>query len=310
MSAIMMDNWSLESATSYLGLSNEERTAYGEGYIDSWVNLITALVLWDEIWYVTDPRTLAWKAQMVNHSVLEKFDTVIHPIDKHDFDNDIMDKLIDSASSYSGESPSYIEKRTILYGLMSNVLGINVLLHSKRDELSTSSPLMSPFSRLDIFKTIDRDLQEYYEYINDKLGRKYLSFAYPVLYDFIKNQTYMRYRTASENSDIIETAFEIRQEKDVVRFRDEIEHIECLVNSGDTQALLTQLNLLDEIAKELSNKYNKSIVLADFKLSLTPSLSRTFPIEIKCNENMRIHTSFIKTIYSFGIDGRDMRDIR
>jgi len=183
-------------------------------------------------------------------------------------------------------------------------LGINVLLHNKRNEFERNQNQISLFDRLEIFQKIDKDLLEYYEHINQRLGRQYLSFSYPILYDYIRNESYCFYRGHTYKLNELNVAFKLRQQKDVVQFRDEIEHLEFIINRGNTQALLSQLQLLDDIAKDLTNKYNKSILLAEFKLSLSPSLSRTFPIKIKLNKNMQIHTSFIKKVYSFGINER------
>ena len=308
MSAVMMDNWSIESAIAYTNTDNEMMHYYEmpNQLMYSWCNFLTAIILWDEIWYYDNSTSRFWQNGITSdHEMKTLLENILYPIDESTIDVNILSEFKDISENcnYSYEQIDVSSKRNIFYRLLSNSLGINLLLHNKRESDVGENYKNKFFNRLDIFNTIDKELQEYYQHINDLIGRQYLTFNYPVLFDYVRssaaNDGYIN-NSISE----LKTALEIRNNTDLIRFRDEVSHIEILINQGNTQALLVQLGLLHEIATDLTNKYKRSFQLAEFNLSFAPSISKKFQINIKHNEGMKIHTSFIKKLIKFGINER------
>lgn len=305
----MMDNWSIESAIAYLDLDDECDERDFNKYINSWCHFLTATILWDEIWFYDNFTSYPWQ-RVVEYdkaysSLLEQ---ILYPVNKVLGDNEALSTLeheVDVYLAYEGASIDFLTRRNIYYQLLSNSLGINLLLHEKR-MLQGYMLSIEMFNRLDIFRHIDRELKEYYQHINSLVDRELLNFKYPVLFDYSRYLiSKKRYLTINKISEL-EAAIEIRQDKDIAQFRDEISHLEVVINNGNTQALLTQLDLIHNAVQELTNKYKEKTTLVELKLSLSPSISifKTIPISIRRNKNMKIHTSFINRIIEFGVNQR------
>lgn len=307
MSSIMMDRWSIESI--YLHML--EAYPKGEdflhiGYVQGlnggsfisrcWDNFLIAILLWDEIWsfrlherYKHDkyPLSPLWE-DTEDHPegvLLDKIDKIIHNIEQSDIDESYKN-IYETLSIEGIDLYDNIFRRAKLYQLMSNSLGIPYFAHPSR-RLFTDY-----FTRLDLFEKVDRELMDYYNKINKELGRNILNFNYPVLLDFIKKDT----QTIEDEFD---RAMELRMNDDVVIFRKQLFDIEQSIMRGDTQLLLSELKMVSDLAKEITNKYQKRTNLGEFTIALSPSL--TIPLSLGKNKKRALHATFIRRLIDFGV---------
>lgn len=82
-------------------------------------------------------------------------------------------------------------------------------------------------------------------------------------------------------------------------FREQLFDIEKTIARGNTQAILTELNRVTELAKDITTKYDKKISLGELSISLSPSI--TIPLNISKNHKKALHTTFIRNLINFGV---------
>jgi hypothetical protein len=316
MGSVMMDRWGIENAIEYLGgdiekyKHKDKNFYYGEKHpcaffnfdlIDNshrnpktfkncWENFITALILWDEIWTFNRRFIYNWKQSFDNKNLANKLEDIIYQVDFNMIDDSLTNiyEILDRASIAVDH---HCRERTLCYQLISNALGVPFLAHPSRyqSDLIDDIPKMI-FTRQDIINRIDKELLDYYNHINEKMGRVALNFKYPVLIDMIRKET----STIEEELDM---ALKIRNYNDTVTFREQIFEIEQIINRGDTQALLAELKMVSDLAEDITIKYTKEYSIGYISISLNPSL--TIPLKIKKNKKNALHATFIEPIKFF-----------
>ena len=320
MSSIMMDRWSIESIVNYLKGDSykrkephnylEDRRIEGDDYdyefyqdeadVQCWYNFLTAIILWDEIWSLHQENMYDWNKIFDNQNIAKNFGKSIYQLKRDEID----ESLIDVYSMLSGNLNEYFQRsiyeRTLGYQMLSNLLGVPFLAHPSRREHFICRRTFdffertskSRFTRKDILKKIDRELMQYYEQINNELGRELLSFNYPVLIDYIRKDT----QTSEEE---LEKALELRMDNDAVSFRNQVFDIEQTIKTGNTQLILSELKLISDLAKDITNKYQKRFYIGEFNISLSPSLS--VPVNFSKNRKHDLHATFIRKLLNFGV---------
>ena len=306
MSAIMIDNWSIDSFVAFVDFGYTydflDKESYKKQYKvleKAWINFLSAIMLWDEVWFYKHHLSQFWQQEMeqmmADDRCKKPLSAVKSILKEVNVDLRMIKGVIDDPEIFpdKDKTKTSIRERSKFYLVISNILGISYLAHPERgahiDDFGKQL-----FNRMELIEKIDKELIEYYLYINKRLGREHLNFKYPVLYDLV------RYNSSGVY-DQLNTALSLRNDNDLITFRNEISEIEQLVNSGNTQSLLTQLDIISEIAKKVTEKYKK-MKIGQFSLGLTPSIS--LPIQIKVNPNMKIHTAFIKRLIDFGVNKR------
>jgi len=322
MGSVMIDRWSVENVIEYLEgdvekykdisaydtnhfsltfLRAERKDNYernSKAFIKCWDNFLTALILWDEIWSFNRKFIYDWKQSLGSEYLTNNLEKIIHQVEP----NMISDSLTSIYEMLKIDGEDYNSlihqtwERTFGYQLISSSLGVPFLAHPSRyQDIITEGISSRLFSRLDVIDRIDKELKKYYKYINTELGREFLKFEYPVLIDLIKKEAH----TPEEE---LRMALEMRVESDVVIFREQIFAIEQIINQGNTQALLTELKLVSDLAKDITAKYAKKIHLGEFSISINPSF--TIPINLRKNEKNVLHATFIKRLLNHGVYAR------
>ena len=334
MGSIMMDRWSIESIINFLKGSLGEFETFnndiedrkncknieGDDYdyeffpdeanIQCWDNFLTAIVLWDEIWSLHHENMYKWKNIFSNDKLVQNLNNSIHQLEKEAIDKSLLSAYIMLSSNLNEYFQRSIYERTLGYQILSNGLGVPFLAHPSRREYfihrrtydfyrtTYNSIRFSHFSRRDIFNRIDDELMEYYDQINKEVGRKLYSFNYPVLIDYIRKDT----QTPAEE---LEKAIELKMDNDVVVFREKLFDIEQSIKLGNTQMILSELKMVSDLAKDITNKYQKRIDIGEFTISLSPSL--TIPISIKKNKRRELHATFIRRLLNYGVYERGVK---
>lgn len=321
MGAIFFDNWSIEQALFLLELDSKdnvnEKSEILEGYYYKyrmnpeysetiWYNFISSLLLWDELWFYEWGTTMLWehnyKLQIESLRCDAKKKRVLIDVYKklHGLSSEIF-TVSDSMSDIVFHETT-ISDRTDMYCLLSNILGISCLLHPKR---KYSEDYVNYFNRMDIFKRIDKELIAFYENVNKELGRELVNFKVPVLYDYIRKNCDNKY-------DELAAVLALAKTKEVIALRDNLYDIECNVCQGNIQMIISALNKVTEITKELTNKYKENSFEAKITLNITPAIPPSIksilnlPLSFTKKDNI-LHTRFIKQLVTFGLKERQLK---
>ncbi len=137
------------------------------------------------------------------------------------------------------------------------------------------------------YKLINEEVQEFYRKLSNLLGGNYLRFEMAHLYDMVIGE--------SNNSDILITALDIRNSKDVNNFKKWLKDIEQACADCNFVAVSEALSSVHEISSQLQNKLHgrKSI---NITIAFPPSIN--FQIDLSSNNSRKrkVGTMFIRTL--------------
>lgn len=339
MRSVMMDRWGIDSAVQYLsgelhqagsyypgyGHFGYDLLAYHEAYLkrctdQCWENFLTAIVLWDEIWSFNE-EPFDWEfifGGKISRAP-QYLNKIIHPVNPFMIDEDLlMDYHLLIGMSSAGDFhlrlrhemahnlyriPS-LWARTLSYQAISQCLGVPYLAHPFRAEQIIGDDGQNSFSRKDVLKRVDKELNAYYSYINAELGRNLYQFHYPVLIDMIKQR-------ASTPEEELTVAMELREEPDVSDFREAINSIEQGVQNGKSQELIGELEFVSDLAKKITTKYKgKGVTQGEFSISIPFSASVSIPWpKIRLNDlknKYKPQATFIRRLINYGVNERPL----
>lgn len=291
MAKILIDNWSIQKAAISINNTYEMREDPDEAYID----LIEAIILWDDIYYIENEFSVFWK------NILWRFGFAhyLKPLSKEEISD--CDTIVQNHLNAINENLGILERGAIEYYLLSNLLQMNYLPSSERTSYLIKNNYFNEFIiRNDIIKMLDKSILDYYSEINEELGVERIKFERPLLFDYVANNTY-------DSRFYINTALQIKKAKEVINFRRWMDNFESVVNSGNIYELKRQILLVHEIVNEVT-KLPNSKILGEVQLGLSPSIS--FPFNIHKNNDKKIHTNFLRTLTYQAIHNRKPTEVR
>lgn len=289
----MIDNLSVESISKLLmnkNISifkdNNNESILHDSY-NVWVNFIMALTIWDEIWTFQKSPQKRWLEAFETQTEIAYLDNIVYPIKREMIDELLLDEydyIILNQTSNSLE-------RHLQYQAIANYLNIPFLSHPARKESYLKELTSYYFHRGELLNRIDNELRQYYIAINKELGREALQFSYPVLYDYITEES----NTMEEE---MKMAIKLRNDKDIVTYRKHMSDVEEAVARGDTQVLLAELNMISELSQNITSQYKKTR-LGELTISLSPSIS--VPIDLTKSRVRMLHATFTRKLIEFGV---------
>lgn len=280
MADILIDNWTLQRAAVNVHDTFDDYSEPDENYI----RLVEAIILWDKVYYIDTDNSELWKAllyQFGYYDYLTAFSSA-NPEEQADF----------TVGGYP--DGSIIRDGALRYSAFCNKNHISYLPCKERAEyLKQCDFLGSYINRKDVMNLLDRTLADYYISLNERFGTNKIKFSFPVLFDFVvANSTEKNY---------LETALQIRNEKEVIQFRKWLSKFEKKLQEGNLHELERLLQyipaLVDDLTKVTSPRWN-----AEFQLSIAPSLS--IPVSGGGSAKHLIHVDFLRTLTSFAIKER------
>lgn len=291
MGHILIDNISLNSALEiYLNGDANFKTDF------TVQNYLFGIVLWDSI-FSLEKR----KSRQVGDSKTSDFyvDNRFHitniVLDYGDIDNEASDIAFDMYESKVNEPEFQIIEDTFFYILLSQKVNMNLLLSKERSEFFVKSKISEKFfHRLDLIGMLEKEVKEYYDEINRKIGKNFITFECPLLVDYICNNS-------SNLKDAIELADHIRKEKDVIEFRKAMDKLENALCEGDLLLFNEYISVIPDIVSDITNKDKKSKTV-NLVLSATPSI--TMPIELESGRKKMLHVDFLTDLGMYGVYNR------
>ena len=331
MRSVVMDRWGLDSAFQRLGGDSYQsgndfhlddnfyiyKEAYSKKCTDlCWENFLTAVVLWDEIWsFNKGPFNWDYLLGRKASAVSQYLNEIMHQVDPFMIDQNLLSDYHSLTNHTTG--PSYFTRmeidainglyvdpslcaRTYSYQAISQCLGLPYLAHPFRENSIICENIQENFNRMDILKRVDKELERYYRHINRELERNLYQFRYPVLVDMIK-------RRASTPEEELFEALEIREDPDVLDFRDAMNSIEQAVQNGCLPKITSELELVSGLAEEITKKHeNKGATLGEFSISIPFAVSASFPFPLWRKTKYKPQTTFIRRLINYGVNERTL----
>lgn len=281
MADIMIDNWTLQRAAISINDTYEKISSPNEEY----VKLIEALVLWDHVYFIDNEYSQYWKKFLYRFGYEKYLSPFVIPKEENI-----------SVHSLGDIENSIISEKALMYSTFCNKHNISYLPCKERAEYLQQCNFISPCDREDVMDYFDKSLKEYYESLNHRLGKSKIKFSHPVLFDFIAANT------ASDKS-LIQTALQIRSEREVAEFRSWLTTFEQEIQFGNWQELEKLLVYLPALISDIT-KVVPATREFEIQIGLSPAIGISVPFgKSACK---LFHVNFLKTLSSFAIQGRSM----
>ena len=189
MSSVLLDNWTLHDLTFMLQFPYVDQSKW-----DDLENLLTAILLWDEIYYWDNGRTDLWKEEPQILNRLPPLTNVVLPPDLVYKVNNLgdMDVVASGAQQYL---------------LIAQKTGLDYLPKRERYEYLTAGKYYHAGNRVwpkRYLEKVEKGLQKYYDDLAKTMGVVGLRFRFPLLVDYIRSQ-------AGDGCDYITEAQHMRE---------------------------------------------------------------------------------------------------
>lgn len=281
MSQVLIDNWTLERAFTNINDVNEGISEPSNEY----ASLIEAMLLWDKISYLDTSFSAFW-CNRISFSNQNSFFKPVAPPDIYPYESLLV-----------GEKHGIIAQGAIEYWKISQRLGINFILTDERaDFLSRYPPYRESLSRLNIARFVDEELEKYYKDINAKLGKNFIKFQFPALFDYVRANT-------SNSKDYFKTACEIRNDRDIARFRSWLQKFDESINSGNIQKVNEILSYISTIITDIDRRF-QSKQKVQLQIGLSPGIALDASTISRSGVSTLFNLSFLRKLVKSSVFNR------
>ncbi|MCM1233215.1 MAG: hypothetical protein NC489_24110 [Ruminococcus flavefaciens] len=257
MSSVLIDNWNLVNAE--LIRDNKGKSVPNNAYTD----LLSALVLWDDVYYLDEGlSTVGWTYRK------QDFEELLKPlyIDaeiKNGFERSSNQIYCDN---YEQEYGKIIAQRAIYYSEISKAYKMNYLPVEKRaDFLRNNIDIMDLWTRNEIIREEEKEILKRI----DQFNKSNLSdIQIPLLANLILKNSH-------GSSGYLKTAIDVKNAKEVKRFREYMDKIDNEINSGNEDELKYLLGLIPQIVNDVQKLDKKIELKAVIKMQLSPTVINT-----------------------------------
>lgn len=306
MSKILLDGEGLYWASNFI----RETTKRGLycmdiGQYDAIMNIINAIVLWDDIYILSESRNSNFIHEI---RCFDQFKESFHVVNKCYYPKSHMQefknvKLKESDKAniegyaktlflhLSGYSVDYEVDRALKYLCIANEMGLDYMPSIERQIILQCLDYSNFFIRKDALDKLDKELNKYYDSVNGHMPEKRISFPLPVFLDYLFNKF--------GKEGIVKGAFEIRQQTSVVDFREEMNMLDNAWKNGDIKSINEYFIEIENIVGSLTKSvdYERKI---NITIGYPPSLSFNARIPRK----KQFHPVFLKDLAYYGINNR------
>ncbi len=192
-----------------------------------------------------------------------------------------------------------IKEDTIFYLTLSQIADMNILLSEQRADFVLKSGIAKKiWTREDILEYIDKEIYEICKEIYSFMDKEIINIQTPLLVDYI-----CQYATSFQ--DAINIAFQLKEHKDIIEFRQTMNLLDNAVNNGNTMQFKEYVDRLAEIVVQISRKEVPTKKI-EMKFTVTPSLtnptiSAMFGIPIEYNKKRKINMNFLLELAQYGL---------
>ena len=253
MGSVLIDNWNLSNA-------NIEET-YNNGLPNkAYSDLLSALVLWDEVYYLDDGlATFGWLRLPKG----ERLKSILKPLY---LENTIKKQFERSADllyeqEFAHKYKKIVAERALFYHEMSKAFGVDYYPIQERavflDEAINNLEL---WSRNDI---LDIEEKEVLKRIQELNNGKELFIKMPILTKLI---------VKNSDGDYLSTALDIRATREVKSFRKYMDKIDQEINNGNYGEVRHILRIIPDIIDDIEKMDRPAVISTNIKIKLTPMI--------------------------------------
>lgn len=251
MGAVLIDNWNLSEAKLVEKYKNNIPN-------ESYSNLLSAMVLWDDVYYLDDGfATFGW----ISTSKGQSFKSLLKPLY---LDSDVKTKFEEGSNiifkrDFSQDNKKIVAQRAIFYHEISKAFGMDYYPIKERaeflDGFINSEEL---WSRNEILKKEEKEILKRIQEFN--LGSE----------SFMKIPLLSNLIIKNSEGDYLKTALDIKNAREVKKFRKYMDKIDKEINMGNYNEVRYILKLIPYIIDEIENMDKKLHMTATVKIKLTP----------------------------------------
>ena len=176
---------------------------------------------------------------------------------------------------------------------------MNILLSEQRADFVLKSGIAKEiWTREDVLEYIDKEIYEICKEVYSFMDKEIINIQTPLLVDYI-----CQYATSFQ--DAINIAFQLKEHKDIIEFRQTMNLLDNAVNNGNTMQFKEYVDRLAEIVVQISRKEVPTKKI-EMKFTVTPSLtnptiSAMFGIPIEYNKKRKINMNFLLELAQYGL---------
>lgn len=295
MNKILLDGKGIYDASFAIEkLKTHNQEKWKESDYDALTNIIMAIVLWDNVCIFPEYCNSIYIDGVKYFNQYKNMFSVIKPKSGYvDLLPDDIKKLEEEYFFSPLETRELELYRTLEYSLSANLEGIDYMPSLERQYLLEKYNYMGFFHRKEVMEKIDNELKTYYEHVNSKLPVKNIKYSAPILLDYILDKGGIE--------DLINNAFELRENLMIVEFRKDMEQLEEAWVKGDIKYIDEYFSYLDLLIKKITG-----IIKTDRRINITISFPPALSFDITLRKKKKFHSIFLKDIVSYGIQRRKL----
>lgn len=272
----MVDNWFIENVVADINAGNMNNSIHC-------AELLSALVLWDKIYYPENENNW-WQN---TNSVLEYYlEAIPDVVDENELE--IEKNIIADLINYQ----DIINGRAMHYFFLSQRNGVDYLPCAKRrmvfEEINNKS-FYNKLYRLTEMRHIDERLRDYFKKAYHDLLEMKISFEMPILSRFIIQNTPCKMNP-------IEYALQLKNEGPLVSYRAYLSKIEDAIEAQDRRKLHELLNESIEVIEAVVRMDRHSIFQTN--VTIVPSPNISFNLDLGSIRN-HTHLTFIRDLTKY-----------
>ena len=280
---------------------------------DALFNVMTCIILWDKV-YVFDEafnshfiQSLDYFSEFASEFCVLNREELISSIKKnYDINNQMtfrseemvnaineqIDTLLFKSNTHIVRGiPQYID-RALKYYYSANEMNLDYMPSIRRQVALESYGMWDLYNRINVLNKLDAELVNYYSYVNENIGRKVITYRFPVLFDYILR----RYRSMG---DIVKACFELRNDNAVISFRNEMDELDREFDGGNIQFVDKYFSTIEKIVNDFSGR-----ISSEHNVQVTLGLSPALTFNVDRPNRKPFHCSFLKNLTYFGIHAR------
>lgn len=250
MGAVLIDNWTLHNIT-YLPVSSCKDISY----INDLENLLMAILLWDEICFWDNGKTVWWKEAPQAASELPPLTGLV------------LTPEVDCKVSSIRET-DVIASGAQQYLLIAEQYGLDYLPKQERRQYLTSQNyycLKNVVWQKFVMEEVEKSVQEYYRDLVKLIGNAQMHFQFPLLLDYIRSQ--------AGDTDYITAALHMRQTGPLCNMRSWIEDLHNFIDSGNWDEVKYSIKNVKDIVSAIHSPFIKDV---QFQLTIPPAAGVSF----------------------------------
>lgn len=319
MSKILLDGEGVYRASKLIETIKDKKLKVID--YDTLLNIIIAIVLWDDIYIFHESMNSHYidgidyfKQYSSNFHTIKDYCHLPSDLEKMELDHffeycdgmkmSFDDLKPDENGNYKSEDVinalfgnkphyniNYGGKRALDYLFIANINGFDYMPSIQRQAILESYDYTNFFIRKDVISKIDKELNRYYNQVNECLPIKRISYSFPVLLDYLLDKYCLE--------DIIKGAFELKQSNSLLEFRKEMDLLDKAWENGNIKNIEKYFKEIEHIIDVLSES-----IKCDKKFNLTISFPPALSFDIAVPHKKSFHSVFLKDLAFYGINER------